>query len=127
MTWAAFEMGLRIAQVVVIPFVAYIIRMALKLHAEMKRNKQAIAEISGKQDELEAKVSEIQNTQVHHGQLIAHMPDAQNYHDLALSIEKMNGNLKEIVAHVKGSEKMVEKLTATMNRQELYLLNSRKD
>ncbi len=56
---------------------------------------------------------------------LRNVPRGEAIHELAISIERMNGNIKGISAQLVSLEKFSKLNTATMERQEQFLLNEK--
>ncbi|SFM36022.1 Protein of unknown function [Pleomorphomonas diazotrophica] len=68
--------------------------------------------VSSRVDDISVRLAKVEND-------LAHLPDTETFHQLALSVSEMRGDLKALTAHV-------ESAAATSDRLEQWLLKQGK-
>ena len=56
---------------------------------------------------------------------LEHLPNAMNFSDLRLSIEELNGNIKQLTTSSKATSKRIDGVEQSIERVENYLLNNK--
>ena len=68
-------------------------------------------------------IADLNNRITKNEERLEKLPGSGDWHDLALSIESMRGDLKAVVSKVDGVEKVMDRMDGVLSRQEEYLLN----
>lgn len=123
MSWELADFILRSLQVVLLPLLAFVLRAAWQMGREINRVREANEGLAKRQALMEAELGRIDRHQQKQEQAISAMPGSKSYHELALSIERMNGNLKEVFATLAGVDRLFGKLDQIVTRQEKYLMD----
>lgn len=100
------EFILRILQVLVLPFGAWVVRQIFALRGDLK-------DLDGRVCRNEERLDDL--------------PDNKALHDLALSIEALRGDVRAVHAKIGGLEAVIGKLDRILERQEEYLLHGGAD
>lgn len=96
------EFVLRIVQVLVLPLMGWLGKIVLDLRRE-------VTELRGRVQTNEDRLKEL--------------PGNEDWHNLALSIEEMRGDVKRVDAKIDGVDRVIGKMDRVLDRQEDYLLH----
>lgn len=105
------------------PIIATFISVAVFIFMLMAKDK-----FSSKNDhnKLETEIAAVKERVISAEGALENVPRIDAMHELALSIERMNGTIKGMSSQLVSVEKFSKLTTATMQRQEEFLLNLNK-
>ncbi|MEG6550326.1 DUF2730 family protein [Desulfocurvibacter africanus] len=108
MSWdrETIEFVLRVVQILVLPFGVWVVREILYL-------RQGLGALEGRVYRNEERLDEL--------------PDDKAVHQLALGIEALRGDVRELHAKIGGLETVISKLDRILERQETFLLHGGAD
>jgi len=94
---------LRVVQILVIPLAGLFIRQIMALRKELETLRVKVTENEAK---------------------LCNMPDSSALHSIALSLERLRGEVGSLGAEMGGMKDVLQKVDRIVERQENYLLNN---
>lgn len=102
LTYETADIVLRLLQILVLPAMIWVLRSFTLINRELTILRERLSKAEARLDDT---------------------PNSKSVHELALSVERMSGNLKALGERMGGMDRIVDRVEKVLNRHEDFLLN----